>query len=683
MSILISNNFFASVGKLQPKEAMLATQFLAKFMENPAHPSLKLERVTKAKDPNLWSGRINQGLRAILHKVGDTWTILHAGRHDPAYQWAERRQVVANPSTGALQIVTTTERAEEVIAAKPEPVQKPPLFDEHADAYLLSLGIPDEWLPTVRKIKSEDVLLEIAEDLPEEVGERLLRLSEGELVTPPKPSKKIEENPDTLRRFFVLEDTEEFRRVLEAPLASWIAFLHPSQRKIAYGDFNGPAKVTGTAGTGKTVVALHRARHLARGKKSTLLTSYVTTLCQNLEKQLGLFCSDSELERITVATVHRIALDIVRKSGRKIKPVGDDHVKKLVDDFGLMYPSGFDTDFLMNEWEFVIQDQGIESWADYRSAQRTGLGFPLKANDRKSVWKVFERVLERLAKRSEMAYSSICRTARQLIESGRVAPPFDAVVVDEAQDLRSQELRFLSKLAKPGPNSFLIVGDAGQRIYSKTPSLSSLGIEVRGRSHILRVNYRTTKEIRQFADAALGMHSDDLDGGDESRSGVRSLLSGPIPQLQKFESDAEQAKFVTSEIKRRIEREGLHPCDFAIFGRTYKSLQPIERSLKEHGVSSEILGSQATAASTSNLVSLATMHRAKGLEFKVVFVIGASHDQLPLPAVYKKIEDPVLREDAIQRERHLFYVSLTRPRDELVVTWVGKPTEFLESVLRT
>ena len=343
MAVLIDQSLPSAVSRLAAKEAKRVRTFLTKFLENPAHPSLSLERITKTKNQNLWSARISQELRAVIYKDGETWTVLHADHHDAAYHWAETKQIARHSKTGALQIIASPEVVEQQIqnydqrydwSSNPtgSPIQG--IFDDHKDEYLVSLGVPENWIPTLRKIKLEEVLLDAILDLPDDVGERLLCLAAGELVTPPvstSSEQPLIDRQDVKRRFFVLNDSDDLLRMLEAPLETWIAFLHPSQEQLATGDFSGPVKVTGSAGTGKTVVAMHRARYLARQGKKVLLTSYVKTLCENIERNLDLLCSAEEKALITVSTVHKQALRLATSKGQKLQPVEKSYIKSLIE----------------------------------------------------------------------------------------------------------------------------------------------------------------------------------------------------------------------------------------------------------------------------------------------------------------------------------------------------------------
>ncbi len=678
MAVALANSFLGSLINLNRGEQKLAGEFVDKFLANPAHPGLSLERVTQAKDKNLWSARVNQGLRAIVHKEGDFWSLLYVGQHDDAYTWASRRSVERNPRTGALQVVVAPETVNERISELKAPKSQPAMFASYKDDYLLSLGVPESWLPTIRLLKTDEQLLEILGDLPEEVAERLLDLSAGKTVAPPLPisaDTPAISSEDSQRRFYVVEDSDELLRMLSAPMSTWLGFIHPSQRKIATGKFSGPVKVTGSAGTGKTVVGMHRARHLARQGKNVLLTSYVGTLCDNIQENLKFLCSPEELKRITVDTVHAQALQLIRSSGEKLNIVDDKEIAKLLEQF---HWGGcpLDSKTLHSEWIEIIQAQGIKTWEQYRDANRKGRGHALGVKDRKLVWQVFEQVLQRFSQNGMCDWSSLCLRARELVEAGKVKSKYNAVIVDEVQDLRPQEIRFLAGLTKDERDGLMLLGDGGQRIYGRKISLKALNVDVRGRSFILKINYRTTAQIRSFAERLLKSERDDMDEGEEDRGDTKSLLRGPEPQLKGFETADLEAEFICKTISD-IVKQGVTAEDIAIFARTNELLSPIEKCLKNKKLDFRHLKNEAPSNTPALGVNLGTMHRAKGLEYKVVFVAGVSKDNLPLPVALRSAKDPNDRGDALELERHLLYVSATRARDEMFITWVGKPSEFL------
>jgi hypothetical protein len=676
MAVALEVSFFSATQKLTNEDRGRVLTFVNKFLENPAHPSLSLERVHQARSDNVWSARVSRELRAILFRDGEDCVLVYVDHHDDAYQWATGRSIARHDRTGALQIIELpTINATSIPAL---PAQRPGLFDKCNDDYLHSLGVPQVWLPTLRQIRSEDELIEVLQKLPQDVAERLCDVAAGRLVTPPAPISALSaaaEHADQARNLYVVRSRDDLRPLLDAPMATWIAFLHPTQRKLAYSTFHGAVKVTGSAGTGKTVVAMHRARHLAQQGQRVLLTSYVNTLCHNLRRNLQLFCINDELHRITIATVHTIAHNLLSEAGEAWQPVEDQKIIEWLQPLLAARPCPLDEEAILVEWRDMIQAQAISSWEGYRSASRTGRGRPLTVKDRKVIWEIIEQLQHLMLKRRETDFSGLCRQALELLVTGRMRSPFDAVIVDELQDLGASELRLLVALAGQGADRLMLVGDGGQRIYATKYSLKSLGIDVRGRSHVLRLNYRTTEQIRRFADRILGDEADDLEGGRESRRDTVSLLSGPEPTRKSFTTRSEQCDFVAAQISQLL-RIGRTPDDIAVFARQANLLDKIETRLKRADMPWHRLSREEFPQAP--MVSLGTMHRAKGLEFKCVFVIDASDDYLPSAAVLSKKTDVQLREDFIEQEKQLLYVSVTRARDAAFVTWSGKPSRFLQ-----
>jgi len=677
MRVAIADSLPESAAHLEGTDGKRLWAFITKLQESgdSGSDSLQLERVTGACDTNVWSGRVSQDLRAIMYHEGDAWIVLHADRHDPAYAWAKAWRGRRHPVTGAIQVVEPPEPAIEQIRKRRE--SGPGTFEAWDDAYLLSLGLPVDWLPAIREVRSDEALDVVLASLPEEVAERLLALALGEFVAPPTPltpDAPTIDSEDTKRRVVMVKDAEELQRILDAPLAKWVAFLHPDQRKWAYGTFDGPIKITGAAGTGKTVVALHRARYLARQGKRVLLTSFVKTLCKNLDHQLRLICTEEEHELITVSWVHQQANEIVKRSPNPISPIHSTEIDAYLEELLKVRECPFNRVSLQAEWKDVVQAGEITTWTKYRSADRSGRGFPLTIKQRRQVWDLFVELRDWLASNKRVDWSGLCVVARQAIESGACKSPYDAVIVDELQDLGVQEIKLLAALAGDGPDRLMLVGDAGQRIYSGGFTLSGLGIDVSGRSHVLRVNYRTTEQIRDLADIIVGDPVDDMDGGEVWRRGTLSILTGEDPVLRGFNTKEQQTAFVVEAITREIE-EGRSPEDIAVFARSENRVKVIEGALTDIGVCVFSLKDEHEPAVPC--VHLGTMHRAKGLEFKVVFVVDASAEVLPTEKALEGIMDDAVREATLALERQLFYVSLTRARDKVYVTWVGKPTPFL------
>ncbi len=678
MNVLLHKDIFKTSRKFQGNDYKKLIDFIGKFNDNPAHPSISLERINRTADRNLWSARISRDLRAIVYKEGDTWALVHADHHDDAYHWAEHCRVAFNLRTGALQIIESTTTVEAQLA--PPPADQPALFADHDDDYLLSLGLPDNWLPVTRKLLTQDDLFQILDRLPEEVAERLMALSEGEIVAPPpiyETQRSTNDNLDTQRRFVLVRSTSELAKLLDSPMAEWIGFLHPTQRRLATGHFNGPLKVIGSAGTGKTVVALHRARHLARQGHRVLISTFVGTLCENIRYNLKLLCTEEELAQIEVETPYAIAGQILQITGQTSRIVYDADLRR---DLETMRRADcpLDANELWLEWTQVIQPQAIATWDEYRKAKRIGRGKPLNASTRKRVWQSIAPLFQRLQDHHQIDPAGFFRRAREAIAAGDVARSFDAVIVDEVQDLSPQALKFLATLAGDRPNAFTLVGDGGQRIYQSSLPLKSLGIDTRGRSHILRVNYRTTEQIRRFADHLTATTRDDLDGNPSHNTITTSLLQGAEPTLHGFPNQKAQTDFVVAEVTQLM-AAGLPAAEIGIFARTHGLLKSVENALERHGI--PVLHLDRTQASGDG-VRTATMHRAKGLEFRAVLAIALDDQHLPLPQSLQAAVDEQAYQQAIEHERNLLYVSLTRARELAYAGWYGQPCSFLSDLLK-
>lgn len=657
-SILIADSFFPSVANLQSNEQARVNRFLLDFYRNPAQPGISLERLRQRKGNSLWSGRITQELRAILSKDGDSWMLLHAGHHDAAYAWAGRRQAKRHSKTNAVQIIQTVEVTREAVS-----IADPPLFLDHSDDYLISLGLPEDWLPVIREVRNEDVLLDVCTKLPQEVGERLLDVASGKLVTPPPPPPRhapIMAHPDAGRRFFLVKDADALEHMLEGKLEDWMLFLHPDQRRIVEGVYSGAVQVMGAAGTGKTVVALHRARELARRDARVLLATYTRNLAQNLSRSLDRLCIPRERKRLLASTLHSQALKLAQKIRPALKPVEEQELTKRLRALNDTMSSGFGDDVLLSEWRGVVQPSGLLSWAQYREASRVGRGKPLTIQQRHGIWSVFAALRRELDAADSLDWSALCEVAAKALEDGRLESPFQGVIVDELQDLGAAELRFIRALTRDCRENLMLVGDAGQRIFGRYTDTT--GVNVAGRVFRLRLNYRTTEQIRNAAEDLLG---------DEETERSRSLLKGPPPLLKGFEDQDAESAAVLQQIQA-WQTSGLDLAEIGILGRSQKRQLTLRAQLQTAELSTQQLSQEESGA-----LRIGTLHGAKGLEFKAVVVLGCEEGTLPHGYVLRLHPDPRDQEDVLERERHLLYVGMTRARDELMLTWVGSPSRFL------
>ena len=320
MQFRIADTFTASLGKLPNDQQRAAKTTAFDLQTNIAHPGLSLHRVTGAKDPGFWSARVNLDLRIILHRAGENVVLCYVDSHDDAYRWAERRRLETHPTTGAAQLVELREVVQEVVVpvyveAEQSPAKSFP-FVRVPDEQLLGYGVPEEWLDDVRS-STEDSVLDLAEHLPAEAAEALLELAVG---GSPRPSLPVAaggdpfSHPDAMRRFRVMNNVGELAAALEYPWEKWTVFLHPDQSGIVERNYNGPARVSGSAGTGKTVVALHRVAHLAKTNPDAhvLLTTFSDALANQLQIKLRvLMSSDTEAaDRVVAQSLDAVGLSL-------------------------------------------------------------------------------------------------------------------------------------------------------------------------------------------------------------------------------------------------------------------------------------------------------------------------------------------------------------------------------------
>ncbi len=667
--MMVTRSFMECRKHLQQREWDAIQTTVMQFWDNPELPGLRLHKL-QARDGEVYSISDNMDLRIILVKEGAGWIAVYADHHDAAYRWVERRTFGRNRFTGVFQIVEveeTIKRIERVIA-QPVLAESPPLFHSETDDYLRSLGVPEHWLPTVRRVRDEDQLLTVVANLPEDVAVRLLDLATGGFVLPPEPAAAPCEV-----ELYAPASNAELERLLRAPMEQWLAFLHPDQRQLVEGDFGGPFSVRGSAGTGKTVVAMHRARRLARQGVAVLLTTYTNALVLNLQRQLQHLCNDEELARITVSTLHSQALALMVRANPGVKLAGTAEMGSLLKELALRHASGYDPKFVKAEWDQVIRLQGLDSWEAYRRARRTGRGHALGIKERKQLWAVFGGVLERLAARHRYDWTGMCGGAVELLRSGRLVSPYGAVIVDEVQDLRPAELRLVKALARD-PSQLLLCGDVGQRIYAGGFSLRALGLETRGRSKVLRINYRTTAQIRAAADRMLGrVDQDDMEGGQEQRTRALALRQGPMPVLLGYPTEQREVAANLEQVRQWLE-EGLEPQAIGVFARNNGDVEHLATAMRQQGLEVSCLSDKD--AELQGRVALGTMHTAKGLEFKAVLIHGVSAEKCPGAYVHR-FSDPLDRQNAIEQERALLYVAMTRARDQLTITWSGEPSPFL------
>ncbi len=719
MDFRIADTFTDSLARLNGDEQKAVKTTAFDLQMNPATPGMRFHKLDKARDKSFWSVRVSRDIRLIVHKTAASLLLCYVAHHDDAYRWAERRKLETHPKTGAAQLVEIRETVKEITVPKyvevekPVPARKaaeapvayaakPPLFADTPEEDLLSYGVPREWLADVRKA-TEDSIFNVTEHLPHEAAEALLELATGgrpqvRIVTPPDRisgtrskdgGKRVAEqlfpdpfaHPDAQRRFRVMANPEELQRALEFPWERWTVFLHPAQRDLVERDYRGPARISGSAGTGKTIVALHRAVHLARlhPDARVLLTTYSETLASALRTRLRrLIGNEPKIgERLEVHAIGSVGRRLYETAFGKPKIATPEQIQEALAKAAEKAPDQrFSKHFLWTEWTDIVVAWQVKSWEEYKDVQRLGRKTRLGEKQRTALWAIFEATRAALAMEGLITQADLfSRVAEKLKDYKH--PPFEFAVVDEAQDLGVAELRFLAALGGSRPNGLFFAGDLGQRIFQTPFSWKSLGVDVRGRSRTLKINYRTTHQIRRHADRLLPDSLADVDGNVEGRKGTISVFEGVPPAVRVFDDEQTEIKGVGEWLAERL-KDGLKPHEIGVFVRAKPQLYRAHAAVKYANVPAVELTEEVETR--AHHVAVSTMHLAKGLEFRAVAVMACDDEVLPLQERIESVTDESDLEEVYNTERHLLYVACTRARDQLIVSGVKPASEFVDDL---
>lgn len=698
--VAFSDGFFEAQKKLPSNILSKVNQTILKLMTSPDQSGLNVEKLKMCKDDSFHSARVDQAYRIIFSAQGNVMLLLWVDHHDDAYKWAMTHKCTINAESGAIQLYKTELSEEQAPVSDVAPADPnaflPPLFDALKDKQLMKLGVPKDHLEVVRGIKTEADLDRLQGYLPDEAYEGLYFFHAGESYESIIAERAVSEDDQfstsdfmaalarlqTKAKFSVVDGETELEEILSASLERWRVFLHPSQRKLAEGDKNGPVRVLGGAGTGKTVVAMHRAKWLAErvesGKK-ILFTTFTKNLAQDIQDQLKTLCGESLLERIEVVHLDQWVRYFLRKQKYDFEVLydskqRDEYWKKAYID--MPAELGFQIEFFKEEWEQVIQPQAVSNVDEYKKAKRVGRGTRLNRRQRIDIWQVFESYRQQLTQHGYKEVSDAYRDAADFIanENNHVPLNYSSIIVDEAQDMGSQAFKLLRAIVPEQQNDLFIVGDAHQRIYGQNKVvLGQVGINIRGRSAKLKINYRTTDEIRSWATNLLeGCDIDDLDGGSDSNQFYKSLTHGVAPEHIAVNSALEQIELIA----RLLEQQTTPLNNVCIVARTNKEVENIEKGLLDKGIQTYVIKT-SEASGPENAVRLATVHRVKGLEFDHVIFASFNDGLVPLQFIADSSADDVSKEMYDQQERSLVYVAMTRAKRLAHVISYGVPSRYL------
>lgn len=725
--VAIAANYFPAYARIPRKAQRKADEFIRKFQADPKQPSIHYEPVQGAVDGQLRSVRVGDDYRAIVRapETGNVFILLYIDHHDEAYRWAEGKQVQVHPATGTLQFFDVDQASAAITSVDAESAsthaveyEEKRLFSDYSDDQLFLGGVPKALIPAVRALYTEQDLDRLVEHLPREAADLLTGLAAGydydvvveqlldqtaataatatsassaELpkVVPEVDTTDIEaalQKESTQAQFRLLDDDFELDKALSHPLDVWRVYLHPSQKKIVRARTKGPLRITGGAGTGKTVVAMHRAAFLVTKvftapDDRVLLTTFTKNLAFDIQHSLEKLLEPEDLARVEVTNIDAWAFEYLRGEGQSVRLATDKHVKSAWETaFDLYGIDGFDLSFCKAEWDAVIQAQGITEEAEYVRAVRHHRGKPLSRADRRRLWELFRQYRTSLEDAGVSEAIDIQRRARKCLEEVGTPPRYRSVIVDETQDLSNEALRLIRTIAGPErADDLLLVGDSHQRIYGRPAPLSDSGINIRGRrSRQLRLNYRTTAAICRWSLGTLGSSDyDDLDQGTSSTKGYVSLRKGAAPEVRHFADKAEESAYIVEQVNALL-ASGMLPEEVCIVTRTRHQRDGVYApALQAAGIAFEVLERNAPRSSS---VRLATMHRVKGLEFPVVFVAAVNDQYVPLYPEGVDLDDPLVARLVEQQERCLLYVATSRARDQLFVTSYGTRSPFLDEM---
>ena len=692
--VAISADFLTAFAALPKQIQGKVTEFINKFRNNPQSPGINYEKINGGMDKKIWSVRIDDTYRGITVRQPETgvYLLLWVDHHDEAYDWARNKKCEINPKTGAIQVfdIVTTPVVEPA-------AQDFVLFAELTDEALIELGVPEEQIPLVRSIgdaqefyvkKSNfsgdtfEALSWVVEGIPvDEVIELFREEKEGSDTT--ENLANALESPLSLKSFVIVEGEEELRRIMAEPLEKWRVFLHPTQRKIVNKSYSGSARVLGGAGTGKTVVAMHRAKHLAaelKDKERILFTTYTANLASDIKENLRKICTLDEIRRIDVINLDAWVSQFLREHGYLAEIAYDEKADNLWEEavMGTDLSGEFPVSFYEEEYNRVVVAQEAFSLGKYVKASRTGRGTRLDRKKRMQIWKVFEAYQNLMKENQVRDINTAMYECRLLIEKISSETRYKHVIVDEGQDLSANAFRLLRSITgEEHENDIFIVGDAHQRIYKNKAALSKCGINIRGRSSVLRINYRTTEEIRKAAFALLnGISFDDLDDSFDTGDRCQSLTHGLVPEIIATANTNEEFDAILAKVKGLIDG-GVSAKNICVVARTHKLLDDYIAHFTSSGIRCyEIKGNKADDRGLDG-IRVATMHRVKGLEFQYVFVVAANNRIIPLASAIDHT-DAVSEQETMTAEKCLLYVALTRAQKGAYISGYGKMSEFLQ-----
>lgn len=696
MKLITYVNFLDSLIALNRTTQGKVVDFMRKFRDDSTSAAINLERINTFKDQTLRTARIDQKYRAILKEVEPRkiYLIVWVDNHDEAMRWAENKVIDWNENVQAFQVYDSIELEEEVTFEKKQETVEPKFIFKYDADDLKDVGVPKSLIPAVLKIEDLTGLEKLEENLPNDAFEHLFYLMDGvdiELIKRDIEEGKVKSDKletqiasDNNKRSFIeiFDEDDILKEALNGDLNKWKYFLHPSQAALVNKDYNGAIKVTGGAGTGKTVAALHRMKYLSKSVNAELpilFTTFTRELTKSLEtlaSSLGIDSNSYEIQNLD-----KVARNLALKYGvidasayifylnarRKPEQVWTDLFKSEL--------SSFDESFLQDEYEQVILANNITNMADYFKVSRVGRGKAINRSKRKEVWDLVEKFKAKCKDLSLYYKEEVYNLLTDYLTENNTTC-YSHIIVDELQDFSNVELRLIRALVEEGANDLFLVGDPLQNIYDKTVVFSQCNINVKGgRSKRLRINYRTSEEIKRLAiQVVSGEKFEDFDGGEESKQGYQSLFHGLKPTYKLFNSREEELEEVLNEINKLVQERNYSYSSIAIAARKKDSLKEFRNKMHV----SNIPYTDRDLLNTNNQgIRLASFHNMKGLEFKHVFLVDVNSNTLPLITRDFNSKSEIDQQMHLRGEKSLFYVACSRAMYTVAISGIGEGSEII------
>ena len=675
-----------------------ALNFAKKFKADSKSAAIHLEPISSFKDQRLRSARIDLKYRAIIRapESGDVYYMLWIDNHDEAYRWAENKTADWNEETQTIQIFSAKEistKAKKIGTSTPN---KEGLFSQYKEKDLLKIGIPSVLLPSLQQINNLDGLDALSDFIPPALFENLFFLTDGAdiktLITEIEEGKISSADQDSQaksinnqRSFIELdEDDAIFQDIIDGEWTKWKFYLHPSQRKIVEYNSKGPIKVSGGAGTGKTVAAIHRLKKLTELDNSgkVIFLTYTNALTENLSKTLADFSLNSTKYDLSAidSFLYKFALKhgLINKSKKIADRPGVKKVKELWEELFEANVYSYDLDQVMKEYENVILYHGIEEMSNYLRISRVGMGKSLSRRQRSEIWDIIT-AFEKLLDQQNYIHSFALYNLVSVHLKNNPNNEYRHCIVDELQDLSNVHLRFIRALIKENENDLFLVGDPLQNIYDRRLNFSKANIHIRGkRSRRLRVNYRTSEEIRRKAISVINdITFDDFDGTIEPKSEYISLFHGTPPSIKMFESKDKELIHISELIEKYTEAKGnseVKSSVICIACRVKNDLKIVKKILHKNSIAYYDVKDRSGSKSG---IHLSTFHSLKGLEYKHIILSGVNERTCPYLPYEFDTWDRSQKETYLHKEKSLMYVVITRARETVDILGVGEQSKLI------